>query len=82
MKHSAYAALLVWFVAEGEVIAQEEKPIEIANRVCLFLDDHFLAEQSGLKRTWHQGRPRPGRAVGEPREGQPPEGDQPPRLDL
>ncbi len=33
-------------------------PISVGNRVCLFLDERFVAEQSGLKRTWHPGRPR------------------------
>src|SRR5262245_15073323 len=33
-------------------------PLDIADRACLFLDDHFVAEQAGLKRTWHQAKPR------------------------
>jgi hypothetical protein len=31
-------------------------PIDVADRTCLFLDDQFIAEQSGLTRTWHQGK--------------------------
>lgn len=34
--------------------AETEK---IGQRACLFLDDRFIAEQSGLKRVWHQGKP-------------------------
>ena len=33
--------------------------IEVGDRACLFLDDHFLATQSGFTRIWHQGQPRP-----------------------
>lgn len=43
---------------EAETIANEAKPLQVASRACLFLDDCFIAEQSGLKRTWHAGRPR------------------------
>jgi hypothetical protein len=38
-------------------------PIAVGNRTTLFLDDRFLAEQSGLTRTWHQGQPNPEPAV-------------------
>lgn len=34
-------------------------PLTVGTRACLFLDDHFVAEQSGFKRTWYQGQPRP-----------------------
>lgn len=37
--------------------AEPEKPIAIANRTCLFLDDHFVESSTGLKRVWHQGQP-------------------------
>ncbi len=37
----------------------EERPLTVANRACLFLDDYFLAEQAGVKRVWHQGQPKP-----------------------
>ncbi len=33
-------------------------PLVVGNRVCFFLDDRFISEQAGLKRTWHQGKPR------------------------
>ena len=39
------------------------EPLSIGDRTCLFLDDRFIAEQSGLKRTWHQGKPRPEPAI-------------------
>jgi hypothetical protein len=53
---------LSWFVPGGDVHAQPTNPTaaphQIGDRTCLFLDDRFVAEQSGLRRTWHQGRPR------------------------
>jgi hypothetical protein len=42
----------------ARIAAQGEKPLSIGARTCLFLDDRFIAAQSGLRRTWHQGRPR------------------------
>lgn len=39
------------------------EPIFIRDRTCLFLDNRFIAEQSGLKRTWHQGKPQPEPAI-------------------
>ncbi|MEO6434716.1 MAG: hypothetical protein ABIP55_03005, partial [Tepidisphaeraceae bacterium] len=36
---------------------------QVGDRACLFLDDRFVAEQSGLTRTWHPGRPLPEPAV-------------------
>lgn len=41
------------------------EPLVVADRTCLFLDDHFIAEQSGLKRTFHQGKPHPKAVVSE-----------------
>jgi len=38
-------------------------PIAVGTRSCLFLDDRFIAGQTGLKRTWHQGQPRPEPAI-------------------
>src|SRR5262249_27469982 len=29
----------------------------VTTRTCLFLDNRFIAEQAGLTRTWHQGKP-------------------------
>lgn len=48
----------------GPLAAQSgNAPIVIRDRACLFFDDHFIAAQSGLKRTWHQGKPRPEPAI-------------------
>jgi hypothetical protein len=43
--------------------AAADDPAVVGTRVCLFLDDRFIAEQSGLKRTWHQGKPNSEPAV-------------------
>jgi hypothetical protein len=43
------------------ILASE--PVAVGDRTCLFLDDRFIAEQSGLKRIWHQGKPRPEPAI-------------------
>jgi hypothetical protein len=43
----------------------EKSPLLVGNRTCLFLDDHFIAEQSGLQRTWHQGKPHPQAVIAE-----------------
>jgi hypothetical protein len=43
--------------------ADATEPVSISDRTCLFLDDRFVAEQSGLKRTWHQGKPQPEPAI-------------------
>jgi hypothetical protein len=42
-----------------------DSPMAVGDRTCLFLDDHFVAEQSGFTRTWHQGQPRPEVAIKE-----------------
>ena len=39
------------FAAEGA------QPHTIGDRTCLFLDDHWIASQQGLNRSWHQGKP-------------------------
>ena len=36
---------------------------DVGSRACLFLDDRFVAEQSGLTRTFHPGRPLPEPAI-------------------
>jgi hypothetical protein len=43
--------------------AAAAEPMAVGTRTCLFLDDRFIAEQAGLKRTWHQGRPNAEPAV-------------------
>lgn len=52
-------------VTNGRAAAEPSTPgpASVGTRACLFLDDRFIAEQSGLKRTWHQGKPRPEVAV-------------------
>jgi hypothetical protein len=45
------------------VPAAADAPMVVGTRTCLFLDDRFIAEQSGLKRTWHQGKPSPEPAI-------------------
>lgn len=37
--------------------ARDHSPLPVGQRTCLFLDDRFIAEQAGLKRIWHQGKP-------------------------
>lgn len=50
--------LVLLVVRPGPLAAQEaDRPIPVGDRACLFLDDHFIAAQSGLKRTWHPGKP-------------------------
>lgn len=49
--------LLGLIMVAGSIYA--ETPFTIGNRTCLFFDDRFIAEQSGLKRIWHQGKPQP-----------------------
>jgi hypothetical protein len=39
------------------------EPIAVGTRTCLFLDNRFIAEQAGLSRTWHQGKPNPQPAI-------------------
>jgi hypothetical protein len=58
-----YSSLLVVLLLFAAPRAPANEPIPIANRTCLFLDDRFIAEQSGLKRVWHQGKPRPEPAI-------------------
>ena len=35
------------------------EPIDVGDRVCLFLDDHFVASRNNLERQWHSGEPHP-----------------------
>lgn len=50
--------LTITGLASARLAAAETVPLTVGTRACLFLDDRFVAEQSGLKRTWHPGRPR------------------------
>src|ERR1043166_8331722 len=60
-KHVTLIAILLLSLANRTIFAAEM----IRDRTCLFLDDRFVAEQSGLKRTWHQGKPQPQPAITE-----------------
>ena len=46
-------------------LSTHASPLAVGTNTCLFLDDYFVAEQSGLKRTWHQGKPHPKAIVAE-----------------
>ncbi|MFN0198985.1 MAG: hypothetical protein ACKVT0_19735, partial [Planctomycetaceae bacterium] len=37
--------------------ASDAEPIRIGHRTCLFLNERFISQMSGVKRTWHQGIP-------------------------
>lgn len=63
-----FVALIAWMsggngqgldAAEKEADKAASVPLEVGDRVCLFLDDRFIATRSGLRHAWHQGRPRP-----------------------
>lgn len=49
---------LCLFSFRQTAVAAETAPLNVGDRTCLFLDDHFLAEHTGLTRAWHQGQPR------------------------
>src|SRR5687767_827988 len=49
--------IFLLLVASCRLFADPPAPTAIGTRACLFFDDHFVAEQSGLKRTWHPGKP-------------------------
>ncbi len=49
---------------KAAIVSRAAPTIEqVGNRTNLFLDDRFVAEQSGLIRTWHRGRPLPEPAI-------------------
>src|SRR4051794_26921169 len=50
----ASCVAMLWFASSA---AAANEPLAVGTRACLFLDDRFSAEQAGLKRTWHQGKP-------------------------
>ena len=56
---SACATVLLF----GMAPAAAGEPLVVGTRTCLFLDDRFVAEQAGLQRTWHQGKPNPQPAI-------------------
>jgi len=56
---------LVLWCAIANVSFAADAPLPVGTNTCLFLDDHFIAEQSRLKRVWHQGKPHPEAVVAE-----------------
>ncbi|MFN0197955.1 MAG: hypothetical protein ACKVT0_14515 [Planctomycetaceae bacterium] len=69
MKRQAGLCYVVSFLLLSAAISaaddEPNAPWDVGNRTSLFLDDDFLAEQAGLKRTWHQGQPHPEAIVAE-----------------
>lgn len=52
------AGVCALVLSPSPIGAQEAAaPFAIQDRACLFLDDTFIAEQTGLRRTWHPGKP-------------------------
>ncbi|MBI4025540.1 MAG: hypothetical protein HY360_11210 [Verrucomicrobia bacterium] len=58
-----YLLLAGSMVAQSRLVAID--PIPVGANTCLFLDDHFIAEQAGVQQTWHQGKPRAETAIEE-----------------
>lgn len=60
MKWRTLVALGLLFLCPSSSLQAQDAdvPSPIGTRTCLFLDDRYIAEQSGLTRTWHQGRPQ------------------------
>jgi hypothetical protein len=50
--------LAVLLFAPPVMPAEERAAVCVGHRACLFLDDRFIAEQTGIKRVWHAGKPR------------------------
>src|SRR5687768_9196986 len=63
MKQTTFLFVACVIVVVGAQAASAAEPIAIGDRTCLFLDDRFIAEQSGMRRAWHQGKPRPEVAI-------------------
>ena len=49
----------------SSIATAADPALNVGTNTCLFLDDHFIAEQSGITRTWHQGKPHPQIAIDE-----------------
>src|ERR1041384_2319408 len=47
------------------IVSAAGPAFNVGTNTCLFLDDYFIAKQSGFTRTWHQGKPRPAIAIEE-----------------
>src|SRR5690349_24368747 len=57
--------LILGFAATVPATDDATATRRVGSRTCLFPDDHFIAEQSGFQRTWHQGKPHPQAIVAE-----------------
>src|SRR5688572_12333372 len=57
MNRLMLASCLVVLASVSAPLRGQETVLDIGHRACLFLDDHFINKQSGLARTWHQGKP-------------------------
>jgi len=55
----------IWIAANASFGAAENLPLKVGTNTCLFLDDHFIAEQKGLTRTFHQAKPHPKAVISE-----------------
>jgi hypothetical protein len=64
MRQSAIHCFVAFAILAGTRAFCAE-PLVVADRTCLFLDDHFIDQQDGLERTWHQGKPHPKAIVAE-----------------
>lgn len=62
---AAHPAAATWIAAQLSAAHAAASQIteDVGDRACLFLDDRFIAEQSGFARTFHQGRPLPEPAI-------------------
>jgi hypothetical protein len=59
-------AWTIWIVAANISFgAAENSPLPVGTNTCLFLDEYFIAEQAGLTRTWHRGKPHPEAVIAE-----------------
>ena len=64
-KQLIIAVVVAEIIALGNTVVAIAGPLSVGNRACLFLDDHFIDKQEGLKHSWHQGKLRPEVAIAE-----------------
>ena len=48
---------LLLSLATTDCVAGPMTAMNVGDRTCLFLDDHFIDQQKGLTRTFHRGEP-------------------------
>jgi len=63
--HHLHCAVFAFASNFAPVVEAAEVPFAVGTNTCLFLDDHYIAEQAGLTRMWHQGKPHPDAVVAE-----------------